>query len=171
MIRTALIITLALITCPLLRAEDTLEVANLTFKLPEPWKKVPTNSQMRAGTAQITVEGSDTPLEAVFYYFGAGQGGDVDANIARWLGQFEGEPESKREEIKAGDHKVDLIIANGTYLDGPPFGGTKTPRPDFTMLGAIVPAADANVFIKLTGPKAAVAKAVDAFKKLATSPF
>lgn len=171
MIRSLLLLTLAIVTLPSLRAEDTLEVANLTFKLPEPWKKVPTSSQMRAGTAQITVEGSETPLEAVFYYFGSGQGGDVDANITRWLGQFEGEPESKREEIKVGDHKVDLVIANGTYLDGPPFGGTKTPRPDYTLLGAIVPAADANVFIKLTGPKAAVAKAIEAFKKLSTSPF
>ena len=39
------------------------------------------------------------------------------------------------------------------------------------LLGAIVPAGDANVFIKLTGPKADVAKAMDAFKALATSPF
>lgn len=39
------------------------------------------------------------------------------------------------------------------------------------LLGAIVPAADANVFIKLTGPKAAVSKLIEDFKKLAASPF
>ncbi len=152
-------------------ADDTLKVADLTFKTPAPWKTVPTSSPMRAGTLHFTVEGEEKPLEAVFYYFGPGQGGDTEANITRWLGQFEGTPESQREELAASDKKVALVIAHGTYLDGPPFGGTKTPRPDYTLLGAIVPAADANVFIKLTGPKAAVAKALDAFKALATSPF
>jgi hypothetical protein len=152
-------------------AEDTLKVADLTFKTAAPWKVVPTSSPMRAGTVQLSVDGAEKPLEAVFYYFGAGQGGDTEANIARWLGQFEGTPTSKREELTAGDKKVALVIADGTYLDGPPFGGTKTPRPDYTLLGAIVPAGDANVFIKLTGPKADVAKAMDAFKALATSPF
>lgn len=152
-------------------AEDTLKVADLTFKTAAPWKVVPTSSSMRAGTVQISVDGAEKPLEAVFYYFGAGQGGDTEANIARWLGQFEGAPASKREELTVGDKKVALVIADGTYLDGPPFGGTKTPRPDYTLLGAIVPAGDANVFIKLTGPKADVAKAMDAFKALATSPF
>ncbi len=152
-------------------ADDTLKVASLTFKTPAPWKTVPTSSPMRAGTLHFPVEGSEAPLEAVFYYFGPGQGGDTEANIARWLGQFEGAPESKREELAAGDKKVALVVAHGTYLDGPPFGGTKTPRPDYSLLGAIVPAADANVFIKLTGPKDAVAKVLEAFKTLATSPF
>ena len=152
-------------------ADDTLKVADLTFKTPSPWKVVPTSSPMRAGTVQFTLEGAEKPLEAIFYYFGAGQGGDTEANIARWLGQFEGEPLSKREEITAGGKKIALVMADGTYLDGPPFGGTKTPRPDYTLLGAIVPAGDANVFIKMTGPKAEVAKALDAFKALASSPF
>lgn len=168
-LRTLALITAFVATSAL--AEDTLKVADLSFKTATPWKVVPSSSSMRAGTVQIEVEGAEKPLEAVFYYFGAGQGGDTEANITRWLGQFEGTPTSKREELAAGDKKVALVIADGTYLDGPPFGGTKTPRPDFTLLGAIVPAGDANVFIKLTGPKADVAKIMDTFKALVTSPF
>ena len=164
----ALLLTLTAISAS---AEDTLKVADLTFKTPAPWKVVPPSSPMRAGTVQFTIEGAEKPLEAIFYYFGAGQGGDTEANITRWLGQFEGTPTSKREELTAGDKKIALVIADGTYLDGPPFGGTKTPRPDYTLLGSIVPAGDANVFIKLTGPKADVAKALEAFKALSTSPF
>jgi len=153
------------------RADETVKVADLTFKTPAPWKSVESTSPMRAAILHYEVEGSEKPLEAVFYYFGPGQGGDVEANITRWLGQFEGQPTSQREELPAGDKKVSLVIADGTYLDGPPFGGTKTPRPDYTMLGAIVPGADANIFVKLTGPKADVAKALESFKTLVTSPF
>ena len=152
-----------------LQAED-LKVADLTFKVTEPWKSVPTSSPMRAGTVEATVEGSDTPVQAVFYYFGAGQGGDVEANITRWLGQFEGEPKSSRDEIDAGDKKISIVDATGTYLDGPPFGA-KTPKADYALLGAIVPAAEANVFIKLTGPAADIGKLKDAFRALAASPF
>ena len=49
--------------------------------------------------------------------------------------------------------------------------GAKTPREGYTLLGAIVPTEDSNVFIKLTGPKDAVAKLADGFKKMAASPF
>ncbi len=150
-------------------AED-LKVADLTFKVAEPWKSVPTSSPMRAGTVEATVEGADAPVQAVFYYFGAGQGGDVEANITRWLGQFEGEPKSSRDEIEAGGKKISIVDATGTYMDGPPFGA-KTPKPNHALLGAIVPAAEANVFVKLTGPAEAIAKLKDAFRVLVSTPF
>ncbi len=154
-----------------LAAENTLTVAGLAFAGPEKAVVVPSSSPMRAGTLRIPVEGSEQPLEAIFYYFGAGQGGDADANVTRWFRQFEGQPETSREEIDAGGKKVTLVTAKGTYLDGPPMAQQKTPRPGYTLLGAIVPAADANVFIKLTGPADAVAKATPGFRALAVSPF
>lgn len=150
--------------------EASLKVADLTFKFAPPWKSVESSSPMRAGTLQCAVAGAEQPIEAIFYYFGAGQGGDVEANVSRWFGQFEGEPEKSREEVAAGDKKITIVKANGTYLDGPPFGA-KTPKAGYTLLGAIVPAAEANIFIKLTGPKDAVAKVAEDFKKLAASPF
>ena len=76
----------------------------------------------------------------------------------------------KREEVAAGDKKVTIVKANGTYMDGPMFG-QKTPKDGYTLLGAIVPAADANIFIKLTGPKDQIAKVAESFTKLVTSPF
>ena len=163
----ALLLTLTAVSAS---AEDTLKVADLTFKTPAPWKVVPTSSPMRAGTLQIPAEGAEKPLEAVFYYFGGGQGGDTKANIDRWLGQFASPPESKTEELDANGTKVTVVTATGTYNDGAMFG-PKTPKDNYTLLGAIVPGSDAPVFIKLTGPKDAVAKIADAFKSLAKSPF
>jgi hypothetical protein len=153
------------------QAEESIKISDLTFKAPAPWKAVESSSPMRVATLHYPIEGSDTPLEVVFFYFGSGQGGDTEANIQRWLGQFDGQPESTREELTAGDKTISMVTAHGTYLDGPPFGGTKTPRPDYTLLGAIVPAADAPIFIKVTGPKADIAKMTEAFKSLAKSPF
>ncbi|MBX7207461.1 MAG: hypothetical protein K1X78_04045 [Verrucomicrobiaceae bacterium] len=167
------LIGLSLFTLATLSAsgEDAvLTVADLKFKFAPPWKAVESSSPMRAGTLQVAVEGSDKPAEAVFYYFGAGQGGDVEANVTRWFSQFEGEPEKNREEVTVGDKKITVVKATGTYLDGPPFG-PKTPKAGYALLGAIVPAAEANVFIKFTGPKDGVMKLLESFKKIAASPF
>ena len=167
------LIGLSLFTIATLSAgaqDSSLTVADLNFKFSAPWKSVESSSPMRAGTLQVAVEGLEKPIEAVFYYFGAGQGGDTEANVSRWYAQFEGEPEKSREEITAGDKKITLVKATGTYLDGPPMAA-KTPKAGYALLGAIVPAGDANVFIKLTGPKEATMKLLEDFKKLAASPF
>lgn len=155
-----------------LRAEEgKVSAGNLNFTLPgNTWTSVPTTSPMRAAVLQITVEGAEKPLEAVFYYFGAGQGGDTQANITRWLGQFESPPVSKTDEVDANGTKVSIVTATGTYMDGAMMG-PKTAKADYTLLGAIIPGPEAPVFIKLTGPKDVVSKIADDFKKLATSPF
>lgn len=166
---TATFIALGLAAAP---AADTtpLEAAGLTFKYPSAWTKSATTSMMRVATLEAKVEGVEKPLEVAFFSFGAA--GGIQANVERWLGQFAPEPklESKVEEIDAGGTKVTLVSATGTYNDGPPMGA-KTPKTGFSLLGAIIPAGENNVFIKLTGPKEHVALLAEAFRKLASSPF
>lgn len=153
------------------QAEDkTVAVGDFNFAVAAPWTEAQNTGMMTKAVLSHPVEGG-TPLEAKFYHFGTGQGGDVDANVKRWIGQFEATPEVKKEDLDYSGTKVTLVTIHGTYLDGPPFGGTKTPRADYTMLGAILVGKDAPVFIKLTGPKAATAAATDSFKKLVASPF
>lgn len=170
--RTLASLALAAVMSSMTFAEDKkVSAGGLDFALPSSaWAATPTSSPMRAATLKISVEGVEQPLEAVFYYFGAGQGGDVEANVQRWFGQFEGKPETKREDIEAGGKKVTLVSATGTYMDGAMFG-PKTPKPDSMLLGSIIPGPDAPVFIKLTGPKDAVAKIMDEFRALSISPF
>lgn len=159
------------LTAAVLAADTTaLEAAGLTFKYPAAWTKSATTSMMRVATLEAKVEGAEKPLEVAFFSFGAA--GGVKANVDRWLGQFAPEPkvESKVEELDAGDVKVTLVTATGTYNDGPPMGA-KTPKAGHTMLGAIIPAGENNVFIKLTGPKEQVATLAEVFKQLALSPF
>ena len=161
----------ALLALPVFAEDAKVSAGGLDFALPSAaWASAPTSSPMRAATLKVQVEGAEQPLEAIFYYFGAGQGGDVEANVQRWFGQFEGKPETNREDIEAGGKKVTLVTATGTYMDGAMFG-PKTAKPDSMLLGSIIPGPDAPVFIKLTGPKAAVAKIADEFRALSISPF
>ncbi len=151
------------------RAEDAkLTVGQFTFVLPSPWKEVPGTGMSKAG-ATYQVEGGSN-LEARFFDFGGPSGG-LEANIKRWIGQFEGTPEVKREDLEMNGTKIALLTATGTFLDGAPMSPQKTPRPGYTMLGAVLEGANGSCFIKLTGPKDDVAKIQESFKKLSLSPF
>lgn len=161
-----------------LRAEeDTLKVSEFTFSYGKPWVRQQVASSMRVG--QFLYDHEDESLadvELVVFFFGVGGGGGVQANIDRWLGQFEGAPESKTEEKEMGGKKVVLLTAKGTYLEtapgaGPFSGGAKTAKPDYTMLAAILPSEQGDVFIKVTGPTKSVEAMREAYDKFIASPF
>ena len=151
-------------------AEDIkFTVGEFSFKAEAPWTESQNAGMMTSKVLAFPVKDSK-PLEAKFYFFSGG-GGGVEANVKRWIGQFEPTPEVKQEELPFADGKVILLTATGTFLDGAMMSPTKTPHAGYTLLGAIVVGKDAPVFIKLTGPKADTDAAKDAFKKLVTSPF
>lgn len=154
---------------------ETINVSEFTFEYGEPWVRQQVTSSMRAG--QLTYDHEDENLkdvDLVIYYFGQGQGGGIQANIDRWIGQFEGTPESNQEEKEMGDKKVTFLTAKGTYMEsmgGGPFSGNKEPRENYTMLAAILPSERGDVFLKLTGPTDSVEAMKDAFMAFAESPF
>jgi hypothetical protein len=80
---------------------------------------------------------------------------------------FQGGP-SAEEKVDLAKGTI-LVVLTGTYLDGPPFGGQKTPRPDYRMLAAFLPSEQGTVYVRLTGPIAAVDAARGAFEDLIKS--
>jgi hypothetical protein len=107
----------------------------------------------------------------VFFHFGKGQGGSVQANIDRWFGQF-AEPKdqlnTKTEKKAVNGLDITYVFAEGTYMSGPPFG-QKTPVKNQALVGAIVKDDAGDVFVKMTGPKTITGGAQPAFKKMIES--
>ena len=141
-------------------------VAGKQFSAPASWKKVQPASNMRK--AQFSTGGT----EIVFFYFGGGQGGGTQANVNRWIGQFENPRDIESTSATAGKNKTKIttVSAKGTYLSGPPFG-QKVPKAGFALRGAIIELPDGPVFIKMTGPAKEVSAAAAAFDKMARSAF
>ncbi len=161
-----------------LQAEDVKPAAELkagefTFKPATPWVTSDTPKPMSAGTFHLPGKDGSAGLDAAVYHFGSGQGGDVDANVARWQGQFASDPEPKltKEELKFGEKKATLVVISGTFMSGRPIDPKKTALPDQTLLGAILESATGHVFVKLTGPSKEVAAAREEFKKLIASAY
>ena len=144
-------------------------VAGMKFTPPEGFKSVKPKSSMRK--AQFSVGVDAGAGEIVFFYFGAGGAGGVEANVKRWLGQFK-EPKdklnAKTEKAKAGETPVTFVSAEGTFMAGPP-RGTPVANPGYALLGAIVESKQGAIFAKFTGPKATVKANTEAFKKMITS--
>jgi hypothetical protein len=79
-------------------------------------------------------------------------GGSADANIERWIGQFDaaGQKTAKRSARKVGTLDVAIVEVHGTYSGAMAMDGA--PRAGWALLGAIVSTPDMPHFFKLTGP-------------------
>jgi hypothetical protein len=152
----AMVFTVLVITEPL-AAES---VSGLTWTPPSSWKAEGARPMRAASYTIAAAPGDSEGGECVVYYFGPGQGGGVDANIERWVQQFQapdGGPAAKlakRASKTVNGIAVTTLDLTGTYLFKPfPMAPKATPKPGYRMLAAIAQGSDAPVFFKLTAPK------------------
>lgn len=152
------------------------EKPGLTWTAPAGWE-VQGPRPMRTATYRIPAAKGDTEgAELAVFYFGRGQGGAVDANVKRWVSQFQtadGKPVPekavKTKAEKLGGLPLTTVDVKGTYAGGGPMMGPSSPKPGFRLLGAIIEGPNGNVFFKLTGPEKTVAAAEKPFRKLLES--
>jgi hypothetical protein len=144
--------------------------AGVTWTAPAAWKEQAARP-MRAATYTIpAVPGDAEPGECGVYYFGKGHGGDTEANIARWAGQFEGGPTPKRTTKAVAGMTIQIVEISGTYLaPSGPMMQSQGKKAGYSLLGAIVPAPEGSIFFKLTGPTKTVAAARPDFDALLAS--
>ena len=134
---------------------------SLTWTVPASWIEEPPASSMRKAQYSLPAAlGDPEPGQCAVFYFGAGQGGDIQGNVDRWAAQFAdaagGQPAPKVTEGTVAGRKVMKVTTEGTYTPSPMMGGDLTPRPGQMLLGAIVEGPDSNWFFKCTGPKKTV---------------
>ncbi len=148
----------------------------IKWNAPAAWK-AQAQRPMRAATYTVPkASGDSEDGECAVFYFGPGQGGGVDANIKRWIGQFDapaGGPAdklAKTTKATVGGFPVTRIDLTGTYKTsaGPMMQSTGS-KPGYRLLGAIVEGPEGAVFFKFTGPAKTVAANQAAFETLIKS--
>jgi hypothetical protein len=151
---------------------DAPSAGGLTWQAPPPFERRAPKSSMRV--AEYGLEG-DPSAELSVFYFGSDQGGSVEANMTRWVGQFTqpdgSETQAKRSERTVKGIDVSVVEAHGTYSGGMgmPGAAAKAAQTDAMLLGAIAKGPQGAVFFKLTGPRAAVEHAKAGFDGLLES--
>jgi len=131
----------------------------LTWKVPDGWQEAKNPSAMRLATYQAP-GGVEVSVSRA--------GGTTDANIQRWVGQFDDVGrEVHAEKTVHGVHVVSVDVA-GTYVGGGMSGKTE-PLRSWAMVGAVLESRSPPYFFKMTGPAAAVRAAQPAFDRLVDS--
>ncbi len=167
-------LALALLVTPVAFAEDAkikeIEVKDIKLDVPETWKAKPLPAAgFRAAQFEIPpVEGDKEAAELVVFHFGPNGGGGVQANIDRWVKQFDAEERKLKifdGKTKQGEYV--LVDLSGTWNKpvGPPIAMKTTKAPGSRFLGVILkPANGGDYYIRLTGPAKTVTENAKAFR-------
>ena len=149
-------------------------VAGVAWTAPKGWEPQGPRS-MRVATYTIHTNREGT-AECAVYYFGTGQGGGIQANIDRWINQFQ-QPDgtasashAHTEHAERSGWPLTTVDVSGTYTAGMgPMSQSQEPQMGYRMLAAIVEGPDGPVFFKLTGPEAVVEASRGDFEVLLAS--
>ncbi len=161
--------TAILLTGAALFASPDGTAGGVSWTVPSGWTAQAPRS-MRVATYAIPGAAGAEAGECGVYYFGKGQGGTVDENVARWAQQFSGAPKPVRSDSTVAGLRVHRVTLAGTYLaPGGPMMQSQGAKPNSRLLGAIVEAPGGLVFFKCTGPAATIAAAEKAFNALIAS--
>jgi hypothetical protein len=145
--------------------------AGLRWVAPAGWK-TESAQPMRAATYTVDpAPGDKSRAECGVYFFGAGQGGSVKANLERWKGQFkapDGKPAAAQVATRtARGLTITTIETSGDYSGmGGPVAPAQRAVSAYRLLGAIVEGRGGNIFVKFTGPTNTIAANRQKFQQL-----
>ncbi|MEM7228222.1 MAG: hypothetical protein AAF432_05325 [Planctomycetota bacterium] len=142
----------------------TFDVVGMQATRPVTW--IPQRPSNRMRVFQFVAPGRENndAAEVTAFYFGSGQGGSRDANIARWKGQFTddvGRPIEPvlTDKVTPTGIEYTIVELEGSYSRM----GAPKPIPNQQMVAVVVNAPRGNVFFRLVGPTATVDDHRDAF--------
>lgn len=142
----------------------------IAWQVPARWQEQ-AERPMRVATYTVPkASGDPEDGECAVFYFGPNQGGGVEDNIDRWIGQFEDPGTPARSKQTVNGLEVSRVSVDGTFLA--PSGMTMEPtaqKKDYRLLGAIVSGPNGFVFFKFTGPKKTVEQATKEFDGMLAS--
>ena len=135
------------------------QTATLHFTAPKEWIVKPSSSAMRVAQYTLPRAAGDVEDGELIVYFFGGQGGSVQANLDRWVGQME-QPDGRSskavattETLTVGGMKVTVLDVSGKYVaEMTPGSQTRYSKPGFRLKAAVVETAGGPYFVKLTGP-------------------
>ncbi len=150
-------------------AESGATPGELAWEAPASFKKVTNPSAMRKATYEAPKVGSDAEAPTMSVIVA---GGGVDANIDRWVGQFDESAKATLQKDKktVGPFEVTIVRLKGTFSGGGGMmGAPASPQSGWALLGAVVVVGKDLWFFKMTGPEASVDAAHADFDKLVDS--
>lgn len=167
--RNAILVTVLVAT---VSAVTVAAHAALKFDAPKTWNsKAPSSSMRLAEFTVPKVAGDAEDATVTVFFFGATQGGNVQANIDRWMSQM-AQPDGKASKDVAKTSsmtsttglKITVVDVSGTYVaEVAPGSNEHFNKTGFRQLAVYIETPGGPHFVKLLGPAKTVAAANDGF--------
>lgn len=152
-----------------MQPEEFGEVGPFRWEAPGNWLAVKPASAMRLAEYQMLGAEGTEPATLTVFYFGPQGGGEIQANIDRWVAQFKTlDQDAKQTSEEVAGMKVHRVEAGGTFDMAAAQGGEGL-LDGWRMLGAIAESPSGNYFFKLTGPRDTVSKHEASFDEFVQS--
>ena len=152
-----LLVALLLLAAPLSAQDSVVTLLGYRTTVPRGWAPRAPSSQMRLAEYTVAAADGSSGAEVVVYFFGAGLGGNVEANLTRWKAQFSTPDGSPVPETvtrdTTGAFPLTFAEYRGTYARGIGAGSAaEQARPNHTLIAGIAETPRGTLFIQLFGP-------------------
>ncbi len=142
------------------------EFDGIRFKVPSSWEQValsPAQQGFVTASFKIPRAGNDVKLTL------SSVGGGVDANLKRWIGQFQLPPGETPQQKSIRVDKIDAIWLDlrGTFDAGPALNSEA--ESGMRMIGVAIPRNPRDFYLKLTGPREQLLNAEEEFRNFVKS--
>ena len=144
------------------QATRSRQLTGIRFDVPVDWNEQPKSDFYEAKYLIPSEEG-----EMVLTL--TSMGGGIDANLQRWVGQFQQAPDERprRETLRIDGAKSEWLDVRGTFRSR--VGTSPGPHENWRLLGVAIPMKPRPFLLKLIGPRAAVSGFEAEFKTFARS--
>ncbi len=139
------------------------ELPGLRFWPGRGWVRQEPTSQMRAAQFRLPLEDwdqteRDSDAQLVVYYFGEQGAGPIQANIDRWLSQFEPAGDrpldAKTEQTTLNGLDATIVRVRGTYVaENLPGSGVRRNEKNWAMVALIVQTDAGPYYVRFLGPR------------------
>jgi len=141
--------------------DELKEFDGIRFKVPAGWEQValsPAQQGFVTASFKIPQAGNDVKLTL------SSVGGGVDANLKRWVGQFQLPPGENPLQKSIRVDKIDAIWLDlrGTFDSGPALNSQA--ESGMRMIGVAIPRSPRDFYLKLTGPREQLLNAEKEFR-------
>jgi hypothetical protein len=163
-----MIVASALVPAAARAQQRDLSLLDYHTSVPAEWTTRAPSSSSRLAEFVLpeTAAGS---AEVVVYFFGPRQGGNVDANLARWKSQFSNPDGSPVSEVvtrdSSGAFPLTFAEYRGSYRRGIGAGSADSVRAGQELIAAIVETPRGVMFVQMFGTIARVAAERDTFMR------
>ena len=152
--RTLLPLLLALNSGVCLADEQRVTLLDMTSTVPADWVASEPSSGMRLLQFTLPADEAADAAQFVVFFFGPGQGGTLEANVARWSSQFSADDGPVEPVITPLDSEMPatLVELTGSYARGVGVGPAGDALPNRTLLAGVVETPQGNLYPQLHGP-------------------